>query len=86
MRDKSFWYGWNWGDKFVSKYNLLWEWISENGTDNFQLTFEEIERIAGLSLDHSFLKYKIELFDYGYEVGKISMKKKMVNFIKKKEG
>ena len=73
-------------DLTMNNSGLLWEWISENGTDNFQLTFEEIERIAGRSLDHSFLKYKNELFDYGYEVGKISMKKKMVNFIKKKEG
>ena len=47
---------------------------------------DEIEKIVGLPLDHSFLKYKKELLDYGYEVGKISMKTQTVNFIKRKEG
>lgn len=70
----------------MSKYNPLWEWIGENGTDSVTLTFDEIRQIAGLPLDHSFLKYKKELSDYGYEVGKISMKAQMVNFIRKKEG
>ena len=70
----------------MSKYNGLWEWIGKNGTDNFTLTFDEIERIAGQSLDHSFLKYKKELSDYGYAVAKISVKGQTVNFIKKKEG
>lgn len=73
-------------DSFMSKYNPLWEWIGEHGTDSFTLTFDEIRQIAGLPLDHSFLKYKKELSDYGYEVGKISMKARMVNFIRKKEG
>ena len=70
----------------MSKYHALWKWIGENGTDSFALSFDEIERIAGLPLDHSFLKYKKELLDYGYEVGKISIKAQMVNIIKKKEG
>jgi len=58
----------------MSKYDTLWNWIKENGTDSFQLTYAEIEKIAGLPLDHSFLTYKKELMDYGYKVGKISMK------------
>ncbi len=66
----------------MSKYNLLWEWISKNGTDNFQLTFDEIEHIGGCPIDHSFLTYKKELTAYGYEVTKISMKGKTVNFNK----
>ena len=70
----------------MSKYRALWEWIGKNGTDSFALSFDEIERIAGLPLDHSFLKYKKELFDYGYEVQKISMKVQTINFIKRKEG
>lgn len=70
----------------MSKYHTLWEWIGKNGTDSFVLSFDEIERIAGLPLDHSFLKYKKELHDYGYEVGKISMKAQTVHFIKRKEG
>ena len=70
----------------MSKYRALWEWIGKNGTDSFALSFDEVEKIAGLPLDHSFLKYKKELFDYGYEVQKISMKAQMVNFIRRKEG
>lgn len=62
----------------MSKYNLLWDWIKQNGTESFILTFEEIERLAGVPIDHSFLKYKKELNEYGYEVGKISMKGKTV--------
>ena len=70
----------------MSKYHALWEWIGKNGTDSFTLSFDEIEKIAGLPLDHSFLRYKKELFDYGYEVEKISMKAQTVHFIKRKEG
>ena len=66
----------------MSKYNALWEWIRENGTDSFQLTFAEIEQIAGLPIDHSFLTYKKELMDYGYQVGKASMKEQTVFFQK----
>ena len=70
----------------MSKYRALWEWIGKNGTDSFALSFDEVEKIAGLSLDHSFLKYKKELLDYGYAVQKISMKAQTINFIKRKEG
>ena len=66
----------------MSKYNALWEWIRENGTDSFNLTFAEIEQIAGLPIDHSFLTYKKELMDYGYQVGKASMKEQTVFFQK----
>ena len=64
----------------MSKYDPLWEWIAENGTGNFTLSFEEISRIAGVSLDHSFLNCKKELQAYGYSVDRISMKKKTVAF------
>lgn len=66
----------------MSKYNALWGWIKENGTDSFKLTFAEIQQIAGLPIDHSFLTYKKELKDYGYQVGKISMKAQTVEFQK----
>ena len=46
------------------------------------MTFEEIRDIAGIPIDHSFLKYKKELIDYGYEVEKISMKEQTVIFNK----
>lgn len=66
----------------MSKYKLLWYWIKENGTDSFKLTYNEIEKIAGLSIDHSFLTYKKELLEYGYRVVKISMKEQTVAFEK----
>lgn len=64
----------------MSKYNLLWEYIQENGNQSLKLTFDEIQNIAGIPIDHSFLKYKKELLEYGYEVGKISMKEQTVIF------
>ena len=67
----------------MSKYEPLWKWITANKTDDFTLTFAEIESIAGLPIDHSFLTYKKELLDYGFTVGKISMKERTVLFRKK---
>ena len=56
--------------------------MQNNGKQSFKLTFEEIQNIAGIAIDHSFLKYKKELIDYGYEVEKISMKEQTVIFNK----
>ncbi len=64
----------------LSKYNALWEYVQKNKKDSFQLTFEEIMNIAGIPIDHSFLKYKKELAEYGWQVGKISMKEQTVCF------
>ena len=64
----------------MGKYEPLWKWICDNGTDSFKLTYAEIEKIAGIPIDHSFLKYKKELLEYGFCVGKISMKKETVMF------
>ena len=64
----------------MSKYDPLWEWIQKNGDDRFSLTYDEIEKIAGLPIDHSFLTYKKELTEYGYKVVKISMKEQKVMF------
>ena len=66
----------------MSKYDSLWEYVQKNGSQSFQLTFEEIQGIVGIPIDHSFLKYKKELTEYGYEVGKISMKGQTVIFKK----
>ncbi len=66
----------------MSKYNALWEYVKNNGSRSFKLTFDEIRDIAGVPIDHSFLKYKKELAEYGYEVGKISMKEQTVVFNK----
>ena len=66
----------------MSKYNNLWKYLQENGSQSFKLTFDEIAEIAGIEIDHSFLKFKKELTEYGYEVGKISMKEQTVIFNK----
>ena len=70
------------GSKQMSKYNSLWVYVQNNGKQSFKLTFQEIQNIAGLAIDHSFLKYKKELIDYGYAVEKISMKEQTVIFNK----
>ncbi len=66
----------------MSKYNALWEYVQKNGSQSFELTFEEIKNIAGVPIDHSFLTYKKELAEYGYQVGKIAMKEQTVVFSK----
>ena len=64
----------------MSKYNALWEWIQKNGSDRILLSYAEIEEIAGVPIDHSFLNCKKELPEYGYYVGKISLKDRTVMF------
>ncbi len=66
----------------MSKYQPLWNYIKEKQKVNYKLTYEEIKSILGFEIDHSFLSYKKELKEYGYEVGKISMKEKTVTFNK----
>ena len=66
----------------MSKYEPLWNWIKMRSAENFTLTFAEIQQILGFPIDHSFLNYKKELLAYGYQVGKISMKKQTVDFQK----
>ena len=66
----------------MSKYDKLWKYIAENGSDRVKLTFDEVAEIAGVPIDHSFLTYKKELAAYGYSAGKISLKEKTVVFYK----
>lgn len=68
----------------MSKYDLLWLRLRDGGKVSVKLTFDEIENVAGVPIDHSFLKYKKELVSYGYEVEKISLKNKTVTFNKLK--
>lgn len=69
----------------MSKYDALWTYIQKSGRPQLTLTYDEIGQIAGVPLDHSFLRYKKELLSYGYEVSKISMKAQTVLFIKREE-
>ena len=64
----------------MSKYDALWAYVQKDGSLTLKLTFEQIQEIAGIPIDHSFLKCKKELTDYGYQVGKISMKEQTVIF------
>ncbi len=65
------------------QYNALWEYVKNSGKQSLKLTFDEIQNIAGVPIDHSFLNFKKEFTNYGYRVGKISMKEKSVSFEKK---
>lgn len=66
----------------MSKYDPLWKFLKDNNKNNYKLSYEEIKEILGIEIDHSFLTYKKELKEYGYKVGKISMKEKSVIFNK----
>lgn len=66
----------------MSKYEPLWNWLKENDKDEYKLSYDKLKEIMGFELDHSFLTYKKEAKEYGYEVGKISMKEKTVLFYK----
>lgn len=66
----------------MSKYEPLWNYIKEKNREEYQLSYEEIRTILGFDIDHSFLTYKKEAKEYGYEVLKISMKEKKVIFHK----
>lgn len=62
----------------MSKYEPLWIYLKEKQNDNYRLSFDDILNILGFKIDHSFLKYKNEAKDYGYEVIKISLKEKYI--------
>lgn len=66
----------------MSKYEPLWEYLKRHGKDDYQLSYEVIKEILGFEIDHSFLNYKKEAKEYGYEVRKTSMKEKNVIFVK----
>ena len=38
----------------MSKYDQLWQYIKDNKTGDFELSFDEIEKAAGPPIDHSF--------------------------------
>ncbi len=67
----------------MSKYEPLWKYIKDNKKEEYKLTYEELKNILGFEIDHSFLTYKKELLEYGYEVKKISLKEKNVLITKR---
>lgn len=64
----------------MSKYEILWKHLESSGEQLVKLSFAQIQGILGFEIDHSFLNYKKELTQYGYQVGKISLKEKTVIF------
>ena len=38
----------------MSKYEALWEYIQKGGKPNIQLSFNEVQDITGIEIDHSF--------------------------------
>lgn len=66
----------------MSKYEPLWKYLKNNNKENYKLSYEEIKNIIGFEIEHSFLNYKKEAKEFGYEVNKISMKEKTVIFNK----
>ena len=66
----------------MSKYDPLWKFIRNEKQQEILLSFEQIQNILGFPIAHSFLNCKKELLAYGYAVGKISLKEKIITFIK----
>lgn len=66
----------------MSKYDPLWRYVAEQNRDKLLLRFSDIQEIAGLPVDHSFLNFKKELLVFGFHVGKISMKNETVEFVR----
>lgn len=64
----------------MSKYQPMWEHIQAIDAEKLSLSYEELQSILGFPIDHSFLNYKKELPDYGWNVKKISMKEQTVHF------
>ena len=69
----------------MSKYEKLWKYLKENNKEEYKLSYEEIKNILGFDIDHSFLTYKKELKEYGYEVSKIFIREKNIIFRKIKQ-
>ena len=66
----------------MSNYEQLWKYVADSGKDKLQLSFDQVGQIGQVEIDHSFLSYKKELLQYGYQVKKISIKNRNVLFEK----
>jgi hypothetical protein len=64
----------------VSKYEPLWQHISDQTSESLTMTFDDASTILGFEIDHSLLTYKKELVGYGWSVVKISLKSKTIIF------
>lgn len=64
----------------MSKYTKLWNYLRDNCLSTETLTFTEIYRICGASVDDSFMMHKKELEDYGLSVVRINLRDETVLF------
>ncbi len=64
----------------VSKYDPLWDLVGQSDAESLQLSFQQVNDVLGFAIDHSFLTFKKELLDYGYQVAKVSLKHRVVSF------
>lgn len=69
----------------MSKYEPLWKHLQANESETLKLTYDDIKAVLGFDIDHSFLTCKKEAAQFGYRVGKISMKEKHVTFHKEEQ-
>jgi len=71
----------------MSKYFNLWQYVDNlfriTEEDSVMLSFEEIRKVLGFEIDHSFLKTKKECLAWGYQVEKILLKEKKIKFSKR---
>ena len=67
----------------MSKYEPLWKYLKDNNKENYKVSYEEIKNIIGFEIDHSFLTYKKEAKEFGYEVVKYLWKKRQWFSIRK---
>ena len=66
----------------MSKYDALWAHVRAQSGDALTLSFDEIEQIAGVTVDHSLLRYKKDMEGCGWRVEKISLKNRTIRFAK----
>ena len=64
----------------MKKYRSLWKFIAAQEEAALTLTFAEVEKIAGVPMDHSFLNSKKEILEYGWRVKKIQIGKQTGSF------
>ena len=65
----------------MSKYDKLWEYVARQGENSINLTFDKVSSVSGVPI----LNFKKELEEYGWRVGKISMKNKSVEFVRTRD-
>ena len=69
----------------MDKYSELWEYFADKNAAEIKLSFEELQNIVWIEIDHSFLTYKKNLEEYWYKVEKFSQKERFVIFKKLKQ-